>query len=189
MAIQPGLAGWSPRLPGGLAERHLRSWLSDPCSLTARCLRHCRSFRIRVLRQGMLLPLDDGSVRSRLPVREVLLECDGVPVIFAHSVLSTARSGRLGRWFARLGNRSLGSLLFTHAGFRRGAIEFLRLHPRHPLYRRLLECAVIPEGARAGIKPLLWARRSRHHLGQRSVLVTEVFLPAIEQLKAFDSQK
>lgn len=188
MAFQSGLAGWCSRLPGERTERHLRSWLGDPHSLTARCLRHCRSFRVRILRQGMLQPLDDSAGCKRLPVREVLLECDGVPVIFAHSVLSTARSGRLGRWFGRLGNRSLGSLLFTHAGFHRGSIEFLRLHRQHPLYRRLVDSAVIADNA-AGIEPALWARRSRHHLGQCSVLVTEVFLPAIEQLKAFDSQK
>jgi chorismate-pyruvate lyase len=53
-------------------------------------------------------------------VREVVLECDGVPVIFAHTTLSTAANGRLTRWMAALGSRSLGSLLFTYPGFRRG---------------------------------------------------------------------
>ena len=73
--------------------------------------------RVRLLRQASLPPLaDEAGGRGCRPVREVLLECDGVPVIFAHSVLSTARSGRLGRWFAGLGSRSLGSLLFAHAG-------------------------------------------------------------------------
>lgn len=107
-------------------------------------------------------------------MREVLLECDGVPVIFAHSILSEPRSGRLGSWFAGLGNRSLGSLLFRYPGFIREEIEFLRLDARHPLYRRV--CAA------AGAAPCFWARRSRHHLGAASVLVTEVFLPAIVAL-------
>jgi chorismate--pyruvate lyase len=182
------LPRWQAQLIANRPARPLSDWLREPDSLTTRCLRHCRSFRVQVLRQEVARPLADEAGRCRLPVREVLLECDGVPVIFAHSVLSTARGGRLGRWFGRLGNRSLGSLLFTHAGFRRGAIEFMRLHRQHPLYRRLIDCAVIADNA-AGVEPALWARRSRHQLGQGSVLVTEVFLPAIEQLNALDSHQ
>lgn len=127
---------------------------------------------MRLLRQANLPPLADEGGRACRPVREVLLECDGVSVIFAHSVLANARSGRLGRWFAGLGNRSLGSLLFAHAGFRREAIEFARLPAGHPLHRRV--CAVLGRAM-----PPLWARRSRHHLDAGSVLVTEVFLPAL----------
>ncbi|KAB2923862.1 MAG: chorismate lyase [Dechloromonas sp.] len=152
----------------------LRSWLTEPHSLTARCLRHCRSFRVRVLAQGCRLARDEAVGRACLPMREVLLECDGVPVIFARSVLSSPRSGRLGAWFAGLGARSLGSLLFRYPGFVRDEIEYLCLDARHPLYRRV--CAV------AGAAPCFWARRSRHHLGAGSVLVTEVFLPAIAAL-------
>lgn len=152
----------------------LRGWLTEPASLTARCLRHCRTFRVRVLAQGRQAVLDETAERARLPMREVLLECDGVPVIFAHSVLASPRSGRLGAWFAGLGSRSLGSLLFRFPGFRRDAIEYLRLDARHPLYRRV--CAA------AGPAPCFWARRSRHHLGTGSVLVTEVFLPALAAL-------
>lgn len=162
------------RQPAGLLSATLRSWLCEPASLTARCLHHCLSFRVRVLAQGRRPALDEGG-RASLPMREVLLECDGVPVIFARSVLSSARSGRLGAWFAGLGNRSLGSLLFRYPGFVREEIEYLRLDARHPLYRRV--CAV------AGEAPHFWARRSRHHLGGASVLVTEVFLPAITALK------
>lgn len=114
--------------------------------------------------------------RRRLAwVREVILECDGVPVIFAHSVLSTATRGRLTRWLARLGSRSLGSLLFSYPGFNRGAIEYRRLDARHPLYQRA--------AALGAAGPCLWARRSLHRLGAQQVLVTEVFLPAIAKLE------
>ncbi len=166
---------WLNRLTAHAPASPWRGWLCEPGSLTARCQRHCREFRVRVLRQGCCRPLADEAGRVRLPVREVLLECDGVPVIFAHSVLASPRSGRLGRWFAHLGSRSLGSLLFTHPGFKRGPIEFLRIDRHHPLHRRV--CAV------AGEAPAFWARRSRHVLGSGSVLVTEVFLPAITSLR------
>jgi len=163
---------WGSRLP---AARSLRDWLAEAHSLTARCRRHCGEFRVRVVAQGWRLALADETANARRPVREVLLECDGVPVIFAESVLSTGRCGRLGRWFARLGSRSLGSLLFTHPGFGRGGIEFVRLRQRDALHRRVCQVLGRPQ-------PVLWARRSRHHLDGGSVLVTEVFLPTILDL-------
>ncbi len=119
---------WRSRFAGRGPQRALRSWLTEPGSLTARCQRHAADFRVRLLRQDKGRPLaDEEGPRGLVRVREVVLECDGVPVIFAHTTLSTATGGRLTRWLARLGNRSLGSLLFAYPGFQRGAIEFRRL--------------------------------------------------------------
>jgi len=166
---------WRSRLAGGGPDAVLGSWLTEPGSLTARCQRACRNFRVRLLDYTRNLPHADEMPRRRLAlVREVVLECDGVPVIFAHTVLSTATRGRLTRWLAGLGSRSLGSLLFSYPGFRRGAIEYRRLDARHPLYRRA--------AALGAAGPCLWARRSLHRLGGQQVLVTEVFLPAIANL-------
>ncbi len=157
----------------------LRSWLTEPASLTARCQRASEAFRVRLLRFGKGKALADESAggqvgRERAWVREVVLECDGTPVIFAHTTLSTTSNGRLTRWMARLGNRSLGSLLFSYPGFARQGIEYLRLDVRHPLHHRATALCG-PTGA-------LWARRSLHRLGRQQVLVTEVFLPAIVRL-------
>ena len=170
---------WRPCLSGGPNDPVLKSWLTEPGSLTARCQRASRAFRVRLLHYGKGQALADeaiegGSERQLAWVREVALECDGRPVIFAHTTLAVRRGGRLTRWMARLGSRSLGSLLFSYPGFRRGGIEFLRLDPRHPLHRRA--------AALSGATGTLWARRSLHRLGQQQVLVTEVFLPAIRDL-------
>jgi chorismate--pyruvate lyase len=171
---------WRAHLASGACDPILRSWLTEPDSLTARCQRACTDFRVRLLSFGKGRALADESAaeaaggeagRGLAWVREVALECDGRPVIFAHTTLATATNGRLSRWMAGLGNRSLGSLLFTYPGFERGAIEFLRLDARHPLYRR---AAALGE-----VGATLWARRSLHRLGGQRVLVTEVFLPAI----------
>ena len=167
---------WHPCLVGGVGDRVLHGWLTESGSLTARCQAACRDFRVRLLRYGKAAPLaDESPVRRNAWVREVVLECDGVPVIFAHTTLSTATNGRLTRWLSRLGSRSLGSLLFSWPGFRRGTIEYCRLDVRHPLFRR---AAV--HGASG---KYLWARRSLHRLGGQQVLVTEVFLPAITGLE------
>jgi chorismate--pyruvate lyase len=172
---------WRARPLGGPLDAALASWLREPGSLTARCQRNCRDFRVRLLRYDKGQALADEGLpgnQSRQPawVREVALTCDGVPVIFAHTTLATSRRGRLSRWLARLGSRSLGSLLFTHPGFSRGDIEFICLDRRHPLYRR---------AAAVGLaEPQLWARRSTHRLDGQAVMVTEVFLPAIRSLRA-----
>lgn len=166
---------WRSRLPG--KERippQLRSWLTEPDSLTARCQRACSEFRVRLLDFGKARPLVDEDAGRLAWVREVALECDGVPVIFAHTTLSIRPRGRLNNWLGRLGSRSLGSLLFAYPGFRRGKIEFCRLDRRHPLFARA--AAIAPVG------DCLWARRSFHGLGRQEVLVTEVFLPGIRRL-------
>lgn len=133
---------------------------------------------MRLLAFRVAQPFDDEAARlslarSPLKMREVLLECDGVPVIFAHTLLPLAARGRLGRWLSGLGERSLGSLLFTRPGFARTPIEYRRLDRRDPLYWRALRAANLAP------PPCLWARRSAHALDGQQVLVTEVFLPAI----------
>lgn len=177
-------AAWRPRLARGAGNRPFLSWLTEPGSLTARCRAACRDFRVRLRYYGCRRPLPDESaffgLRHGQPAfsREVLLECDGVPVIFAHTVLPRRPRGRLAHWLAGLGSRSLGSLLFAHPGFGRGAIELIRLDKRHPLFGR----AVAATGV-AGVRQL-WARRSAHFLDGQTVLVTEVFLPDILALGA-----
>lgn len=151
------------------------SWLTEPGSLTARCQRASRDFRVRRLAYGKQAPLVGLPAGERRAwVREVVLECDGVPVIFAHTTLSTAGKGRLTRWLARLGNRSLGSLLFAYPGFRRGPLEFARLDARHVLFRRA--------AAHCGPVRQLWARRCSYWLDGQMVTVSEVFLPAVSEL-------
>lgn len=158
----------------------LRSWLLERGSLTARCQAACGCFAVRVLRSGGGFSLMGVSGRPQRPwvaQREVLLECDGRPVIFAHTELAIAPRGRLSRWLAGLGSRSLGSLLFAHPAFRRGAIECIRLRASDMLHQRASQAAGLQHSAQ------LWARRSRHTLGGQSVVVTEVFLPAILDLR------
>lgn len=158
---------WSMYRAAQCRNRQLQGWLREPGSLTARCESACREFRIS------LLSYRCEARRGKRWIREVLLECDGRPVVFAQSELLAAPRGRLLRWLAGLGSRSLGSLLFSFPGFGRGEIEYCRLDVCHPLFRRAVQASGL-QGCRE-----LWARRSRHWLAGQSVLVTEVFLPNI----------
>lgn len=136
---------------------------------------------MRVLQQGHAMPTNDeamvlGIKRNRLAwVREVALLCDGKPLVFAHTVLPCRPRGPMTGWLARLGNRSLGALLFSHPGFVRGAMNCKQLDYRHALFHPAIEAMQL-----TAIPPqTIWARRSRFAFGAQSVLVTEVFSPAL----------
>jgi chorismate--pyruvate lyase len=153
------------------------SWLRDRGSLTVR-LQGRGGFAVRLLRQELARPTRDEAARlgiradARAWVREVALLCDGIEVAFAHTVLPCRPRGPVTRWLARLGSRSLGSLLFSHSGFVRGEIGFKQLDTRHPLFSSAQQVI-------GGKEKTLWARRSLFRFRAQSVLVTEVFSPGL----------
>lgn len=173
---------WRPRLPRSADNASLRDWLRDRGSLTSRL--QCRGrFAVHVLRQCLARPTADEAAvlalaaRGLTRIREVALSCDERRVVFAHTVLPLQPRGPLTRWLQRLGNRSLGALLFSHAGFQRGLIAYHRLDRRDPLFRSAAGALGLPANATA-----LWARRSHFVFGHQSVLVSEVFSPVLLEL-------
>jgi len=121
-----------------------------------------------------------GIKRNRLVwVREVALLCNGEPLVFAHTVLPHWPRGPMTGWLARLGNRSLGALLFSHAGFVRSAMNCKKLDHRHALFNPAIKTMQLT----AAHPPTVWARRSRFAFGAQSVLVTEVFSPDLALIK------
>lgn len=171
---------------GWLAHPHslpraLRNWLSDRGSLTQRLKTCCGTFRVVPLTTGLARPNPDeyallGLVPgTRAYVREVMLLCDDVPVVFAHSVLPHAslRGGWNG--ITRLGTRSLGEALFSDHRIARQALAYRKLRSGHPLFRAIV--VQQPLETRS-----LWARRSVFCLDHHPLLVTEVFLPTIDTL-------
>ena len=169
---------WRAKLPRSAAD--IAHWLQGDGSLTAR-LRARGSFTLNLLHQNLARPtLDEaialGAKRDRLLwVREVALRVDGQTLVFAHTVLQRRPRGPFSVWLARLGNRSLGAQLFAHPGFTRGAITCQRLDRRHALFQPAIDALQLTCAPPA----TLWARRSRFSFGPQSVLVTEVFAPAL----------
>jgi len=163
-----------------VAAGALRRWLTDPGSLTARLQQHAGTIRVKVLFQGLRRVNRDetflfASPATRVMVREVLLLRGTTPLVFAHTVF--AAGGLRGAWrgIAGLGNRPLGTALFADPRIARFPLRQKKLPRTHPLYRR----------AAAQLKkkpPPLWARRSIFVLGKSPILVSEVFLPAINDL-------
>ncbi|MDO8958978.1 MAG: chorismate lyase [Rhodocyclaceae bacterium] len=172
---------WKPRPALAGAPLYLHPWLIDPGSLTARIVARCNRFQVQVLCEKRARPFSDERPLIGLPagrhawVREVLLVADGIPVVFAHSIL--APRDLRGAWhMARaIGSRPLGAALFADPGILRGPLSAARLTAAHPLHRHAA-------AAVAATLPTLWGRRSRFCRQDRPLLVTEVFLPGIARL-------
>ena len=166
--------------PAPAAAGRYRHWLTDRGSLTARIRGRCDRFHVELLFQGLRRPDRDESFlfdqpRARALVREVLLVCDGTPVVFAHTVLDPRDLCGVWRSVARLGTRPLGAALFADARIRRGTLRHRRIQLHHELHRRIQR--TLPD-----VNGSLWARRSVFTLERSPILVTEVFLPEILQL-------
>ena len=168
----PKRVAWQARLPHRV-QGAWRDWISEPGSLTRRCQQVAANFQVRLLAYRRQAHGTTGHPYRWC--REVCLTCNGTPVIFAQTTQLTVQGGRLSCWLRGLGNRSLGSLLFSHPGFRRTPIEYLRLRPTD----RLFQQAVRQLDSSFPVPHELWARRSTHALGQEAVTVVEVFLPGL----------
>jgi chorismate--pyruvate lyase len=154
-------------------------WLFDKGSLTRRILLHCENkFRVEVLSQQWQRPLLNEALRLGVHpehfalIREVLLYCGEEPWVFARSVLPRKTLTGPHRFLSKLGNRPLGEILFSDPNIRRDALEVACIKQG----QRMFNCATqslkqVPES--------VWARRSVFYLHKKSLLVNEVFLPAI----------
>ena len=158
-----------------------RIWLQDRGSLTRRIQDRCKYFQVKRVFQSLSRiygdELDVMGLRANelALVREVYLYCGDTPVVFAHSVV--AHKDLRGAWrsLSGLGNKSLGTVLFSNPKIERTPLAFKKVCRGHFLYDRACE--------RLLVKPAdLWARRSLFTLHGQSILVTEVFLPAILDL-------
>lgn len=177
------LSRWRRRPLRATVEPALLPWLADPASLTARIRARCDDFSVAVLGQrlgpgyrdeGVVLGLREG---EHAWVREVLLFADGVPVVFARSVVAQRSIRPAWRLFRGIGARPLGEALFADPRVVRGPLMVSSLDARDPRYHGAVS------GARlVAPPPRLWARRSVFRLRGKALLVTEVFLPTIIDL-------
>lgn len=167
----------------GAYARTLRSWLADTGSMTLKLKARSDDFSVRLLRQRPARSLADehamiGLPRaSRVVERDVILHCDGRPVVFGHTVIATTSVKTDWPFFSRLGNTPLGANLFFDPLVRRYPIQFARLPVQHPLVQRIaraLHGQALPSA--------LYARRSLFRRRGGVMMVTDVFLPALDAL-------
>lgn len=176
-------ARWHAHVNHVNAPSELRHWLIDRVSLTAKLVARSAHFRVHRLSQRRSPSTRDEfsavglARRGHVQQREVLLECDGRPVVFAHTVVPLSATTHDWPFFSTLGERSLGTTLFGDPRVARGRMQYACLHEQHPLARRARSVV----GAACGTAPL-FARRCLYRRRRGLLLVTELFLPAVTAL-------
>ena len=176
---------WHAHVNAVGAPAAMRAWLTAGGSLTARLGAHSEVFRVQRLHQRSATCLHDearaiGLGRpGRVWEREVLLRCDGVPVVFAHTVVPLSASAADWPLFNALGERSLGSTLFYDPRVTRGELEFARIRAGHPLMQRAAMALGAGTNAAEPATAVYYARRCLYRRRRGTLLVTEVFLPSV----------
>lgn len=158
----------------------LRAWLLDNGSLTDRLKHSCPGrFSVRVMHESWQRPKLDEARALDMPVtalawvRQVQLLCDEIPWVFARTVVPVTTLSGAQRRLAHLGNRPLGAYLFADPGMQRSPVQLARITSGSVLF----------DDAVQGLshKPrVIWGRRSVFRVGGKPLLVSEIFLPAIE---------
>lgn len=154
----------------------IREWLLDTGSLTKRLIKTSKGhFAVNVLSQRwaaaqfseyQLLGIKPGEICL---IREVLLQCNQSPWVYARSALPlSSLTGKL-RHLRHFDNRPLGQLLFNAPKLKRSSFQIAQLN-----------AGQLPLSASAQLEnknAKLWGRRSRFVLYNKPLLVSEIFLP------------
>lgn len=155
-------------------------WLYDIDSVTRWLQRLCGpGFRVRLLYQRWQRPAEAERRRLGLRpghyafVRHVQLLCGDQPWVFARTVIPR-QTWRARRHLARLGERSLGEVLFTDRSARREALTVALLRRGEPLMQAVSTATREPP-------PTAWSRSSVFRLRGRPLLVSEVFLRPLSE--------
>lgn len=172
---------WIPaaRLSRSRIPPELLPWLLDSGSLTQRLIAACPGqFAVRLVGQQRTRPLREEAAALELAagvqalVRQVQLHCDTRPWVLARTVIPLTTLTGPRRRLMRLGNRSLGALLFSDPTMSRDPVEVTHLTAGMPLHAAITASMPYPP-------PELWGRRSVFRLNGRPLLVSEFFLSAI----------
>ncbi len=153
-------------------------WLLNNDSLTVQLMKACQGqFGVKVLDQAWQRPYEHERAKLRMRsaelgfVRHVHLMCDGVPWVFARTVIPMRTlKGRLKR-LTMLGTRPLGAVLFADPNLQRQGVEIARVGERSALYQQARQ--------QHNDGQAIWGRRSLFKLERKLILVSELFLPDI----------
>jgi chorismate--pyruvate lyase len=189
-SISLRLAHWHPHINSLACDAQWQSWLTHRASLTTRLQAHATSFRVQRVHQqrgrALLDELTPLALTKPCQVieRDVVLRCDERAVVYAHTILPLSANASQWPLFASLGERSLGTTLFSDPLVERGALWFARIKKQHPLMRRIQDLQLLEEDEQSYANAsYLYARRSCFTRKGATLLVTEVFLPQVRQLR------
>lgn len=148
-------------------------WLFDSSSLTTRLIKQCHGqFSVRVISEVYASPrLSERRAlgmknRETALIREVHLLCDDCPVVYARTVIPFSTLSGPQQKLTRLGNKSLGAILFSDKTMQRGEVQIARLKAEQVKLENSNE-------------ENIWGRRSVFKLNKKPLLVSEYFLPEL----------
>ena len=163
-----------------------RNWATTRGSLTRRLSGLGQGFEVQAVYQGAgpvaytAAPPEctqPGWMRQRL----VRLHVGGQVVVLAQTLLKT--DGPVNDWhfWRGLGNRSLGSVLFSDPTVQRGCLYFARLPAHEPWVKALVGEQFAGQPSAVGTQRIWYARCSRftRGRGRTPLWVMEVFLPQL----------
>lgn len=172
------------------ARKH---WLTDVGSLTLKLKSHSQHFAVIPTFQGpssARRSLCAAHMHARtggaLITRDVILTCDGHPVVFGHTTTPMFHIKKHWPFFHNLGSKALGLTLFFDPLIKREAFEFTSLKPTDALYQKVQLSLVAHGFGHIALPQRLLARRGvfRHMRHPKSwMLVTEIMLPQVYDLK------
>ena len=159
-----------------LISHSVFDWLVDEGSLTAKLVDlsgdnfklELQSQERRVISHEEKLILELSKADTVID-RKVLLKGRDAPWIFAHSLIPLSSATGDLKVLKNLNNRSLGEFLFKNSSIVRRSLEIAHMEAK----------SFGIEAQDIGCKERLWGRRSLFSQGRRSLLVSEIFLPAL----------
>ena len=165
-------ANWQPASAFPDLTQQQQGWLLEAGSLTAKLKSHCQAFSVEVLNEA---PFDLTAEQqallntslSQALNREVLLLCDGKPMVYAQSWLPA--DDTLKKQLLSMGTRPLGDVIFQDPSLSRTEIEVAEFSQQHAIQALTSEIGFSSQP--------LWGRRSVFSLSNAHFLVAEVFLP------------
>ena len=154
---------------------HLKNWLLDPNSLTARLKANATNFKVVVVGQAQARCSEQESCQfiaegEPVLIREVLLYCDDSPQVFARSLLPLSSLTGDEASLASLGEMPLGQVIFNNPNLVRGDIS-VGCFDANSKVAEVAQFLDLPK------QEQLWGRRSLFFLHDKPLSVAEVFLP------------
>lgn len=166
-------------------------WMTKPYKLGDALRQVCQQVSVNVIEQSMRMPyedefhlinIEDEFDKKDCFVREVILEGDHVPFVFARVVIPDFVHEKYVSDFDQLGTKLIGeTMLYKSHTTLRGHFEYAELPPEHALHVRANAC--LPQEHQN--ENAYWARRSVFYLdGSFPILITEIFTASIPNMSA-----
>jgi chorismate--pyruvate lyase len=170
----------SPETLGDELSEALRTILFEQGSLTAKLRQLTESqVDIKICFQDICVPSNSERVFLNIAadeyiVREVLLLSQDIPYIFGRSILPLCTDSSLKLWQPYLDKRPIGDYLFKSQHHHRLQLLCAKLQPDSQEYQYAAKYCSLNV-------PRLWARKSLFTCDAGTMLISEVFLPAMLQ--------